>query len=77
MPASDENPAYSKDPERGWVGSPSRPDSGADRLLTQARRRSAFALAIDPTRPPRGLERAVYAIGNFDGVHRGHGAVLA
>lgn len=36
-----------------------------------------FALAIDPTRPPAGLERAVYAIGNFDGVHRGHAAVIA
>ena len=40
-------------------------------------RTPAFALAIDPTRPPPGLERAVYAIGNFDGVHRGHGAVIA
>ena len=36
-----------------------------------------FALAIDPTRPPPGLEGAVYAIGNFDGVHRGHAAVIA
>ena len=36
-----------------------------------------FALAIDPTRPPAGLERAVYAVGNFDGVHRGHAAVIA
>jgi riboflavin kinase/FMN adenylyltransferase len=77
MPASDENPAYSKVSKRDRVGSPSRPDSGVDRPLTQPRRHSAFALAIDPTHPPRGLERAVYAIGNFDGVHRGHGAVLA
>jgi riboflavin kinase/FMN adenylyltransferase len=45
--------------------------------LTQAQRKSASVLAIDPTRPPPGLERAVYAIGNFDGVHRGHAAVLA
>jgi riboflavin kinase/FMN adenylyltransferase len=36
-----------------------------------------FALAIDPTRPPPGLAGAVYAIGNFDGVHRGHAAVIA
>jgi len=36
-----------------------------------------FALAVDPTRPPPGLERAVYAIGNFDGVHLGHAAVIA
>jgi riboflavin kinase/FMN adenylyltransferase len=37
----------------------------------------SFALAIDPARPPAGLERAVYAVGNFDGVHRGHAAVVA
>jgi riboflavin kinase/FMN adenylyltransferase len=37
----------------------------------------SFALAIDPARPPAGLERAVYAVGNFDGVHRGHAAVIA
>ncbi len=35
-----------------------------------------FTLAVDPARPPEGLERAVYAIGNFDGLHRGHKAVL-
>jgi len=45
--------------------------------LKQAAPNPAFALAIDPTRTPPGLERAVYAIGNFDGVHRGHGAVIA
>ena len=44
--------------------------------MIQAPTRS-FALAIDPTRPPAGLERAVYAVGNFDGVHRGHAAVIA
>ncbi|HLX98557.1 MAG TPA: bifunctional riboflavin kinase/FAD synthetase [Roseiarcus sp.] len=36
-----------------------------------------FVLAADPTAPPRGLERAVYAIGNFDGLHFGHRAVIA
>ena len=45
--------------------------------MKQASPNPAFALAIDPTRPPQGLERGVYAIGNFDGVHRGHGAVIA
>jgi riboflavin kinase/FMN adenylyltransferase len=77
MPASDENPALSKDFERGGVSLPSGPGPGADAPLKRARRRSAFALAIDPARAPPGLERAVYAIGNFDGVHRGHRAVLA
>lgn len=33
-------------------------------------------LAVDPDRPPPGLERAIVAIGNFDGIHRGHKAVL-
>jgi len=47
-----------------------------DAALIQASTRS-FALAIDPARPPAGLERAVYAVGNFDGVHRGHAAVIA
>ena len=37
---------------------------------------SGFVLATDPATPPRGLERAVYAIGNFDGLHLGHQAVL-
>jgi riboflavin kinase / FMN adenylyltransferase len=36
-----------------------------------------FVIAIDPTRPPPGLENGVYAIGNFDGVHLGHAAVVA
>jgi riboflavin kinase/FMN adenylyltransferase len=35
-----------------------------------------FVLAVDPTTPPPGLRRAVYAIGNFDGVHLGHRAVV-
>ncbi len=36
-----------------------------------------FTLAVDPASPPSGLEGAVVAIGNFDGVHRGHVAVIA
>ena len=35
-----------------------------------------FVIDVDPERPPAGLERAVYAIGNFDGAHLGHRAVI-
>jgi riboflavin kinase/FMN adenylyltransferase len=35
-----------------------------------------FILAEDPAAPPAGLAHAVAAIGNFDGVHRGHRAVI-
>ena len=38
---------------------------------------SGFVVATDPVLPPAGLERAVYAIGNFDGLHLGHQAVIA
>ncbi len=37
---------------------------------------NGFVLATDPMRPPPGLEGAVYAIGNFDGLHLGHRAVI-
>ena len=36
-----------------------------------------FQIVVDPAAPPPALRRAVYAIGNFDGAHRGHAAVLA
>ena len=36
-----------------------------------------FVIATDPARPPAGLAAAVYAIGNFDGLHLGHQAVIA
>jgi riboflavin kinase/FMN adenylyltransferase len=35
-----------------------------------------FVLATDPMARPPGLEGAVYAIGNFDGLHLGHQAVI-
>lgn len=35
-----------------------------------------FIVAFDPAAPPPGLEGPVAAIGNFDGVHRGHLAVI-
>jgi riboflavin kinase/FMN adenylyltransferase len=35
-----------------------------------------FVLATDPSSTPPGLAGAAYAIGNFDGVHLGHQAVI-
>jgi riboflavin kinase / FMN adenylyltransferase len=37
---------------------------------------NGFVVATDPMLPPRGLIGAVYAIGNFDGLHLGHRAVI-
>ncbi|PPD46683.1 MAG: bifunctional riboflavin kinase/FMN adenylyltransferase [Methylocystis sp.] len=37
----------------------------------------SIVLARDPTAPPAGLAGAVAAIGNFDGLHRGHRGVVA
>ncbi len=36
-----------------------------------------FLIARDPVSPPAGLAGAVVAIGNFDGLHRGHLGVIA
>jgi riboflavin kinase/FMN adenylyltransferase len=38
---------------------------------------SSFIVATDPASPPPGLEGGVVALGNFDGVHRGHVAVIS
>lgn len=38
---------------------------------------ASFIFARDPQAPPPGLEGAVAAIGNFDGLHRGHRGVIA
>ena len=37
---------------------------------------NGFALATDPSQTPPRLKGAAYAIGNFDGVHLGHQAVI-
>jgi len=37
---------------------------------------ASFIVAVDPAAAPPALRGAVYAVGNFDGVHRGHRAVL-
>jgi riboflavin kinase/FMN adenylyltransferase len=44
--------------------------------VPQANKSRRFVIAVDPVRAPAGLERGVFAIGNFDGAHLGHRAVV-
>jgi riboflavin kinase/FMN adenylyltransferase len=44
--------------------------------VPQLSKSDRFVIAVDPKGPPAGLERAVFAIGNFDGAHLGHRAVI-
>ncbi len=46
-------------------------------VLADSPKPRRFVLAVDPAEPPEGLRHAVLAIGNFDGIHRGHKAVIA
>ena len=46
------------------------------RGVSQSSKPKSFVIAVDPKGPPPGLERAVFAIGNFDGAHLGHRAVI-
>ena len=45
-------------------------------FVPRAGKSQPFTVATDPSRPPQGLAGGVFAIGNFDGVHRGHRAVI-
>ncbi len=47
-----------------------------DPPLTQALPARPFTFAVDPASPPDGLAKAIFAVGNFDGLHRGHVAVI-
>ncbi len=44
-------------------------------LLTQSPDQS-FTFVVDPQSPPDRLHKAIFAVGNFDGIHRGHVAVI-
>jgi riboflavin kinase/FMN adenylyltransferase len=45
--------------------------------VSQPSKSRRFVVAADPLAPPAGLERGVFAIGNFDGAHLGHRAVIS
>lgn len=45
--------------------------------MPQANQARRFVIAADPDRAPEGLARGVFAIGNFDGAHLGHRAVIS
>ena len=49
----------------------------APRLAMTAPRQQPFVVARDPGPLPETLRHAVVAIGNFDGIHHGHRAVIA
>jgi riboflavin kinase/FMN adenylyltransferase len=58
------------------AGSFAAPRNPARVLVTSIERSAPFIVATDPESPPPGLAGAVYAIGNFDGAHLGHRAVI-
>jgi riboflavin kinase / FMN adenylyltransferase len=55
----------------------SRPTGGVIARIAVTASNAPFVDATDPLSPPRGLEGVVVAIGNFDGLHRGHRGVIA
>ncbi len=67
-------------PPMQFAAAPEAPPASAWRsrffALTELSIPRKFILAVDPATPPTGLEGSVAAIGNFDGLHRGHMAVI-